>query len=121
MRSSRRGRPLRLWRGGEWRVARGWGSTVRERMPGLGLRWLSLVETPDLDLVPQRFAPERAAILRAGLELGVLHLGLWGLSKLVTVGGMPADAPWPCACSPSAQPSEVRPRVSCPARSSRSP
>ena len=78
------GQPVRLWRGGEWRVARGWGSTVRERMPGLGLRWLSLVETPDLDLVPARFATGEA-VFRAGLELSVLHLGLAALSKLVTL------------------------------------
>jgi hypothetical protein len=44
---------------------------------------LSLVETPDLDLVPARFPTVRNAIFRAGLELWFLHLGLLALSFLV--------------------------------------
>src|SRR2546430_4343015 len=39
---------------------------------GLGRRWLFLIDTPDLDLVPQRFAPRRDALWRAGLELTLL-------------------------------------------------
>jgi hypothetical protein len=80
------GQRARVFLDGQWAERRGWGLNVRRRMPGLGRRWLALVETPDLDLVPQRFAPRRAAVFRAGLELDVLHLGLWGLSKLVAVG-----------------------------------
>jgi hypothetical protein len=49
---------------------------TRRDLPGLGGRFLSLCETPDLDLVVARFAPRSAAIFRAGLELPVLHLGL---------------------------------------------
>ena len=55
-------------------------------MPGLGRRWLSLSETPDLDIVPARFAVRRAAVFRAGLELPVLHWGLWAASLLVRAG-----------------------------------
>jgi hypothetical protein len=70
-------------------TATGWGLLTRRRMPGLGRRWLSLVETPDLDLVPQRFAPKRDGFFRAGLELSVLHLGLWSLSRLVALRILP--------------------------------
>lgn len=62
-------------------------------MPGLGRRYLSLIETPDLDLVPQRFAPRQDAIFRAGLELGFLHLGIWALSLLVVAGLVRSLAP----------------------------
>jgi hypothetical protein len=86
------GQPVRVWRDGQWTLLRGWGSTARERTPGLGLRWLSLVETPDLDLVPARFAT-RAATFRAGLELSVMHLGLATLSKLVSLGLMRSLVP----------------------------
>ena len=70
------GRPVRLFLDGVWQERPGWGLTGRRELPGLGRRWLSLCETPDLDLLPERFRVRRTAIFRAGLELPVLHLGL---------------------------------------------
>ncbi len=61
---------------GAWVEQRGWGLTTNMEMPGLGRRWLSLCETPDLDIIPARFNVGRTVIFRAGLELPVLHLGL---------------------------------------------
>jgi NAD(P)-dependent dehydrogenase (short-subunit alcohol dehydrogenase family) len=80
------GRPVRVFAGGAWVGRPGWGMTIRCDMPGLGRRWLSLCETPDLDLVPARFAPRDAALFRAGLELSVTHLGLWLASLPVRAG-----------------------------------
>ena len=71
------GRPVRVHVAGEWESHPGWGLTVRRRFPGLGWRFLSLAETPDLDIVPARLAVRHTALFRAGLELPVLHLGLW--------------------------------------------
>ena len=71
------GKPVRVFAGGEWTSRPGWGRPIRRDMPGLGRRWLSLCETPDLDLVPARFAPRDAAVFRAGLELSVMHIGLY--------------------------------------------
>jgi hypothetical protein len=88
------GQPARVFRNGGWTTGRTWALLVRRRMPGLGYRWLSLVETPDLDLVMERFKPRRAAIFRFGLELGILHLGLWASSKLVAAGVLPSLAAW---------------------------
>jgi len=82
------GRPVRVWRFGRWTSAPGWGLTVRRRMADLGWRMLSLAETPDLDLVPQRFPTVRNAIFRAGLELSFLHTGLMLLGALVRAGLM---------------------------------
>lgn len=74
------GLPVRLWLDGRWQDRPGWGLTVRRDIPGLGRRWLSLCETPDLDLLPARFAVGRTAVFRAGLELPILHLGLLAAS-----------------------------------------
>ena len=88
------GRPVRLFDRGRWGVAPGWGLLVRRTMPGLGRRWLSLCETPDLDLLPQRFAVQESMIFRAGLELGVLHLGLAAAGWLIRVGLLRSLAPF---------------------------
>jgi hypothetical protein len=77
------GRPVRVFLNGEWCTRPGWGMLTRRAFVGLGRRWLSLCETPDLDLVPKRFQVRRSAIFRAGLELSVLHLGLWAASLVV--------------------------------------
>jgi hypothetical protein len=71
------GQPVRVFREGRWGLRKGWGILVRRCLPGLGPRWLSLCDTPDLDILPGRFKPRRAAVFRAGLELAPLHLGLW--------------------------------------------
>lgn len=70
------GKPVRVFADGGWTARPGWGWPARREMPGLGKRWLSLCETPDLDLIPARFAPRQAGIFRAGLELSAMHLGL---------------------------------------------
>ncbi|MDR4308161.1 DUF4166 domain-containing protein [Chelatococcus sambhunathii] len=74
------GASVRVLRDGGWSAAPGWGLLASRLMPGLGRRFLSLCETPDLDLVPARFPTVRTALFRAGLELPILHLGLWSLS-----------------------------------------
>jgi NAD(P)-dependent dehydrogenase (short-subunit alcohol dehydrogenase family) len=74
------GQPVRVKRDGRWIMRPGWGELVRRDMPGLGRRWLSLCETPDLDLLPARYPCARTVLFRAGLELPVLHLGLWLLT-----------------------------------------
>ncbi|MBV9827146.1 MAG: DUF4166 domain-containing protein [Alphaproteobacteria bacterium] len=88
------GRSIRVFDGGAWVARPGWGMPVRRDMPGLGRRWLSLCETPDLDLVPQRFAPREAALFRAGLELSVMHLGLLAATFLVRSGMMRSLLPF---------------------------
>jgi len=87
------GRPVRVWRHGRWTHAPGWGLLTRTPFGDLGSRFLSLCETPDLDLVPRRFPRVRNAIFRAGLELPFLHLGLWLLSLPVRAGWVKSLAP----------------------------
>jgi hypothetical protein len=61
----------------------GWQGLERRRLPGLGARWISLCEAPDLDLFPARYPGLNAVKVYAALEVGVFHLGLWVLSWLV--------------------------------------
>ncbi|MDV2984358.1 UNVERIFIED_CONTAM: DUF4166 domain-containing protein [Methylobacteriaceae bacterium AG10] len=70
------GRPVRVLRAGTWQNRPGWGLLDRITVPGLGRRFASLCETPDLDILPARFPTLRTALFRAGLELPALHLGL---------------------------------------------
>lgn len=88
------GKPVRVFDGGGWTQRAGWGRPVRRDMPGLGRRWLSLCETPDLDLVPRRFAPRQTAVFRAGLELSVMHLGLYLAGILVSARLLPSLVPF---------------------------
>jgi hypothetical protein len=80
------GRPVRVFREGGWERAAGWSGLRRFDMPGLGRRWASICETPDLDLLPQRFPVGRSALFLAGLELAPMHLGLTLLSWPVRWG-----------------------------------
>ncbi|WP_374472742.1 DUF4166 domain-containing protein [Phenylobacterium sp.] len=80
------GRPVRVFEAGRWTTQPGWSRPRRVAFPGLGDRWASLCETPDLDLIPQRFAVRREALFLAGLELAPLHFGLWLLGWPVRLG-----------------------------------
>jgi hypothetical protein len=80
------GRPL----GGPGKAAggprHGWQGLERRRLPGLGARFQGLCETPELDVLPQRYPGLRDVRVYAALEVGAFHLGLWGLSWLVRGG-----------------------------------
>ncbi len=79
------GRPLRVWHGDVWRQIPAWGDLTRVRLQAttrqLDVRWASSIGAPDLRLFPARYGA-RSVAFRAGLELSVLHLGLWLLAWL---------------------------------------
>ena len=86
------GRPVRVFRGGAWRRTYGWGELRLLRFPGVGRRWASVCDTPDLDLLPARFPIQGEALFLAGLTPWPLHLGLWALSWLVRLRLAPSLA-----------------------------
>jgi hypothetical protein len=86
------GKPVRIWQGGQWASAPGWSLMVRRNMHGLGSRWLSLCDAPDLALFPERYRVKDSVIFRGGLELSILHLGLWLASLLVRCRLLPSLA-----------------------------
>lgn len=79
------GRPIRIWRNGEWRVAHGWMDGKRQKFP-FGVRRVGVCEVPDLELFPQRYPGVRTVVFRAGLELPLLQAGIWCASALVRLG-----------------------------------
>jgi len=80
------GRPFARSQGRLEPAIYGWQNLRRQSLPGLGTRWLGACETPDLDLLPRRYAGLSAVAVSAALEVGAFHLGLWGLSWLVRGG-----------------------------------
>jgi hypothetical protein len=86
------GKPVRVFRAGRWTTAPGWGLTRRLAFPGLGERLVSLCETPDLDLLVERYQPTGSAEFLAGLELDLLHRGLALASEAVRRGLLPSLA-----------------------------
>jgi saccharopine dehydrogenase-like NADP-dependent oxidoreductase len=76
------GKPVRVWRNGEWQNEHGWMST--RQLPFLcGPRWAGICDVPDLQLFPQHYADVESVIFRAGLELRRLHFGTWLLAWMV--------------------------------------
>lgn len=64
-----------------------WGSLRRMKVPGLGSRWVSPCDLPEPALFARQFGI-RETHAGAGLELSILHLGLWLLAWLVRLRAM---------------------------------
>lgn len=75
------GQRLTEWRGGAPTPITAWGPLRRVHL-GFGPRWASPIGAPDLALFPQAFRA-RSVRFSAGLELSLLHLGLWALALAV--------------------------------------
>ncbi|MBS0528297.1 MAG: DUF4166 domain-containing protein, partial [Proteobacteria bacterium] len=88
------GQPLRVFRGGRWTEERGWGLNKTIELPSVGRRRVALCETPDLDLLVERYHPAADAVFRAGLELRLLHDSTGVLGLLVRSGTIASLAPY---------------------------
>ncbi|HWW59324.1 MAG TPA: saccharopine dehydrogenase NADP-binding domain-containing protein [Sphingopyxis sp.] len=91
------GHPARVWREARWTNVPGWGMTHRWTVPGVGTRWASVCDTPEQDLLVQRYRPQESAEFFAGMELSILHLGLALLAFPVRRG-------WIASLGPAARP-----------------
>ncbi len=77
------GKPFLRLEKGKWVTVYGWQSIHRHYYgDNLGLRWHANCDIPDLVLLPQKYPMLNSVIFYAGLEVPLLHLGLWGLSWL---------------------------------------
>jgi NAD(P)-dependent dehydrogenase (short-subunit alcohol dehydrogenase family) len=81
------GRPVRVFENGRWGHRTGWGEVWTRDFGPAGRRRLSLCETPDLDVLAERFRPTDRALFMAGLVPGLAHWGAWGLARLVKATG----------------------------------
>jgi saccharopine dehydrogenase-like NADP-dependent oxidoreductase len=81
------GKPVAQWRDGAWRTAYGWQDLTRHEYPRpVGARWIGNCDVPDLELFPQRYAPVRTVVFRAGVGITVGMLSTWTASWLVRAG-----------------------------------
>lgn len=88
---------MTIWRGGRHEIAKGWSDlkVVVLGAPGANgrkRRWASLIGAPDLALFPDYFKA-RSVVFRAGLDLKLMHGGLWLLSLPVRWGWLASILP----------------------------
>ena len=75
------GKQFGVWDDSAWQPAYGWQRLRRYRYPpAVGTRWLADCDVPDLELFPERYPGVQSVRFGAGLELPILHFGLWLLS-----------------------------------------
>ncbi len=90
------GKPFETLRDGEMRTVYGWQDLHRRTLPKAGARWFGNCDVPDLALFPKRYTDVRTIRFRAGLEVPLVHFGLWLLTWPVRwrlLGGLEAFAP----------------------------
>ncbi|WP_266180324.1 saccharopine dehydrogenase family protein [Dyella humicola] len=90
------GRPIRVWRQGQWANSHGWMDSQRQVFP-FGRRRVGVCDIPDLELFPSRYPQVRTVVFRAGLELPLLQWATWCAAVLVRLGlvrDLACHAPW---------------------------
>jgi len=81
------GKPIKRWQDSSWTSVFGWQDIVRQRFPKpVGIRWLASCDVPDLDLFPDRYAPVRSVVFRAGVGFASTTLAIWALSWCIRWG-----------------------------------
>ncbi len=81
------GKPFSTLCNGQQKTIYGWQDINRYDFGRpLGKRWMSNCDIPDLALLPVRYPMIKNVSFQAGLEVTLMHLGLWGLSWLSRAG-----------------------------------
>ncbi len=81
------GKASRVWRDQQWQTVYGWQDLHRHLFPEpIGPRWLAHCEVPDLSLFPEHYHGVKTVRFSAGLELPLLHFGLYALSWVRRLG-----------------------------------
>ncbi|WP_260482548.1 saccharopine dehydrogenase family protein [Sphingomicrobium flavum] len=88
------GKPVREFEHGGWHERRGWGGLQRVDCGRAGKRWASICDVPEQELLVRRYQPRRSAQFFAGMELSLLHVGLWLLSWPVRWGWLKSLRPF---------------------------
>jgi len=77
------GKPFKTLINGEMKYVYGWQDLHWRKYPELGWRALGNCDVPDLALFPERYPTLKTQRFYAGLEVKILHLGLWLLTWFV--------------------------------------
>jgi hypothetical protein len=89
------GKPIAQWRESAWQTVYGWQDITRQGYPRpLGPRWLGNCDVPDLELFPQRYAPVKTVVFRAGVAPTLGMFSTWSASWLVRAGLMRSLLPY---------------------------
>lgn len=80
------GKAFQTLENGQPHTVYGWQDLHLKTLPQLGRRWMSRCDIPDLTIFPSRYPSLRTLRFYAGLELSILHLGLWLLAGVVRLG-----------------------------------
>jgi saccharopine dehydrogenase-like NADP-dependent oxidoreductase len=80
------GKPFETLVDGVMQTIHGWQGLRRRRYRYVGARLLGHCDVPDLALFPDRYPSLKTIRFHAGLEVPLLHLGLWFLSWLARAG-----------------------------------
>lgn len=80
------GRPFQTLVNGAMKTIYGWQGLRARRYKNLGWRLLGYCDIPDLSLFPRRYSALKTIRFYAGIEIKLIHMGLWGLSWLVRAG-----------------------------------
>jgi NAD(P)-dependent dehydrogenase (short-subunit alcohol dehydrogenase family) len=94
------GKPIAVRMQGRATTVYGWQGLEKRTFGNLGRRWTAYCDVPDLDLFPAHYPGLKSMSFRAGLEVGLMTLGLWTLSWPARAG-----LPWrPEALAPFVSP-----------------
>ncbi len=77
------GKRFKTLQNGSIKTIYGWQDLKIRKYPELGYRLLANCDIPDLEIFPARYPDLKGIQFRAGLEVPLLHLGLWATSWLV--------------------------------------
>lgn len=88
------GKPFTTLIDGEMKTVYGWQNVHPRTFDNLGRRWLANCDIPDLDLFPVRYQELDTLRFYAGVEVPVIHFGLWALSCLVRMHVLRSLEPW---------------------------
>ncbi len=64
------GEELKVWRGGQWQLQRGWANPQQIEFARLRPRFGALCDIPDLELFVSRYEVAKSVMFRAALEVG---------------------------------------------------
>lgn len=78
------GKPLKAVAGKNKKIY-GWQDIYQQDYPELGKRWMANCDIPDLDLLPEYYKIKTVQF-SAGMEVSLLHLGLWCVSWVIRLG-----------------------------------
>lgn len=88
------GKPFTTLINGEMKTVYGWQNLHSRMFETLGRRWLGNCDIPDLDLIPARYPEMKTLRFYAGVEVPIIHFGLWMLSGLVRAHIIPSLGGW---------------------------